>query len=77
MYKWVQKPGVVERFKQKGEGGGGTTNVHLPFTLKYISNMHLQMATYGCCQRHNPLEILSQSSQRCPIQICSGEDDQV
>lgn len=28
MYKWVQEPGVVERFMEKGEGGG-TTNVNL------------------------------------------------
>lgn len=73
MYKWVQQPGVVERFMKKGEGAQQmSTSFPIKVHIKYASTN-----AYGCYQLHNPLEILFQSSQKFPIQICSGDNDQV
>lgn len=61
--------------KVHGKGGGGgaqqmSTSFHIKVHIKYAS-------TNGCYQLHSPLEILFQISQTFPIQICSGDSDQV
>lgn len=46
MYKWVQEPGVVERFTKKVEGGAQqmSTFSHIKVHIKYAStNVYAQV----------------------------------